>query len=311
VVIAQQAGRGGGQPGEGDAAVGGTAAQDAGAALPPRPVTTGEPLPMGWPPYVDASLVIAELEPFQRYLESVTGRPVPFVVCATYGDCAERLGRGELSFAALPPLLYVMTAEALDGLELLAIKEYDGADSYSGWLMVRDDLGAVTLADLAGRTFCFTDESSTSGYFLPRQYLREHGYDPDAFVGDVHWSGQHLQALRDVLAGHCDVVATYNGAVYSASEEGISVGRLQLVATTGRIPQDAMVAAPDVAPETRALFREALLAFDPRAHTGAPFVGTLQRITGFEAADDTLFDSLRRALNGTRAYDSSNPAFPP
>jgi eukaryotic-like serine/threonine-protein kinase len=274
-------------------------------------VFEGEPLPVGWPPYVDRELVIAELEPFQDYLQSWLERPMPFEVCDTYADCAERLGRGELAFAALPPLLYVTTADALEGLELLAIKEYDGAHSYAGWLMVRDDVGVSRLGELEGRTFCYTDENSTSGYFLPRQYLREQGYDPDRFVGRVHWSGQHLQALRDVLSGRCDVVATYNGAVYSASDEGVGVGRLHLVATTGVIPQDAMVAAPHVPPETRARFREALLAFDPEAHTGEPYVGAVQRITGFQPAEDGLYDALRRASNGAGPSDSGVPPFPP
>jgi ABC-type phosphate/phosphonate transport system substrate-binding protein len=85
------------------------------------------------------------------------------------------------------------------------------------------------------------------------------------------------------------------------------VGRLQLIETTGRIPQDAIVAAAWVDAETRELLRQALLAFDPEAHTGHSRVGAVQRITGFVPADDSFYLPLRRAVQGADDGRGSSP----
>lgn len=267
-----------------------------------RPVFEGPPIRFGWPPYVDPELLLEDVSPMRVYLEDTLERPVEFVVTDTYAECGERLIQGDFDYAALPPLLYVRTMSAEPGLHLLSVKEFDGAASYEGWLMARQGSGIIDLSGLEGRRFCLTDPNSTSGYFLPRAHLRRNGYDPDEFIGEIHWSGQHLQAIRDLLADRCDAVATYNGAVLGSHAEA-DIGRLTFIATTGTIPQDVIVARADIAPEQLELFAQALLDLDPQAQLGIPRIGTIQRITGFKLIDDEAFEPLRLELE----YDEARP----
>jgi phosphate/phosphite/phosphonate ABC transporter binding protein len=270
-----------------------------------RPPVSGDPLPFGIPPYLDPEEMAADLLSFQYYLESEIGRPIPFVITDTYADCAARVRSGELAFAALPPLLYVRTKLAEPDLEILAIKQFDGADGYDGYLMVFDDSPARTLADLEGSSFCFTDPDSTSGAFLPVAFIREHGFDPDTFIGETYWSGSHLNSLRAIIQGRCDVVATYNAAYLSGTEAGIPVGNLRIFAITGHVPQDAIVASPLTPPDLVRQLQRVLLAFDPMEHLGVERAGGEgQRITGFSPARDADFDTLRQAVLREQAAEA-------
>ena len=262
--------------------------------IPPGPALEGPSLVVGWPPYVEADLLLDDIAPLRDYLEQRLGQPIEFAVADSYEACSFSVRSGEYDFAALPPLLYIDTQAAEPGIDLLAIKEFDGARSYDGWLMVSADSSARTLADLRGKTFCFPDENSTSGYFLPLHFLRQNGIDPDQFIGEVVWSGNHFRALQDAVAGRCEVVATYNGAVFSAGSEGIPVGGLRVLAITGVIPQDVIVASPETTEADRARFTNALLDFDPMDDLNIERVGVVQRVTGFSVVDDAIFDDLRQ-----------------
>ncbi len=259
-------------------------------------VLSGEPLPLGWAPTVDPEVLIEEVEPLHRYLERATGRPVPLVMTRDYRELSQMLLDEEIAFASLPPRLYLETEKSDDEIEILALKEFDGAVSSDALLLVRMDSAVRLLEDLRGSTFCFIDELSTSGYFLPRFFLEKQGEDPDEFIGDVHFSGDHLQAMRDLIEGECDAAAVYSGAFLSADQFGIRTGRMRNLAVTGHIPQDTMTAGSHVSPVDRELVRGALLAFDPTEEFGVERLGTTQRITGFSATTRESFQPLREIL---------------
>ncbi|MFU8802254.1 MAG: phosphate/phosphite/phosphonate ABC transporter substrate-binding protein, partial [Bradymonadaceae bacterium] len=260
------------------------------------PILIGEPLPLGWAPTVDPDVLVNEVRPLHEYLERTTGRPMPLILAADYGELSEMLREGKIAFAVLPPLLYVRTKVAEPGVELLALKEFDGGTSSDAILLVHMQSNIRSLEDLEGKTFCFVDPNSTTGYFLPREYIRSQGYDPEEFVGKVHWSGDHLQALRDLSAKTCDAAATYSGAFLSGDEFGIPIGRLRQLAIIGHVPQDIVTAGPGVDPLDRQKISDALIAFDPMTHMGIKRLGDNQRITGFQKALESDFDLLRSAV---------------
>lgn len=261
------------------------------------PVLIGEPLAIGWAPTVDPLVLTEEVRPLHQYLESATGRPMPLILAGDYHELSEMLQQGKIAFAVLPPLLYVRTKTAQPDIELLAYKEFDGGTSSDGLLLVHMRSNIRTLDDLEGKTFCFVDLNSTTGYFLPRQYIRDQGHDPDTFIGKIHWSGDHLQALRDLGEQRCDAAATYSGAFLSADSVGVPIGQIRQLAIIGHIPQDIVSSGPNVDPVDRQKVLDALVSFDPQKVLGIPRLGENQRITGFQAALDSDFDKLRAIVN--------------
>jgi len=108
-------------------------------------------------------------------------------------------------------------------------------------------------------------------------------------------SGEHLAAMRDLSAKRCDAAAVYSGAYLSANQQGIRVGSMRVLAVTGRVPQDVVVAAPGVPAAQVARLREWLLDFKPQRDIQAPRIGTVLGISGFGRYDASEFDRIREA----------------
>ena len=152
------------------------------------------------------------------------------------------------------------------------------------------------MADLKGKRICYPDRSSTTGFALPRAFLKREGFDPDKGFREVVFSGNHTSALRDLTDDKCDVAGTYSGALLGADEQGIPVSRLRVLAITGRTPHDTIVTGPKTARQDVASVKAALLSFDPQEDLGVTRVGEFERVTGFVEAPDRAYADLRAAL---------------
>jgi ABC-type phosphate/phosphonate transport system substrate-binding protein len=129
------------------------------------------------------------------------------------------------------------------------------------------------------------------------------GMDPDVAAARHRFSGDHLQVLRDLLGGACDVGATFSGAYLAAGAAGVAVGRLRVLAVTGRSPQDAICAGPGATAAESDAVKSALLRFDPRRDADAGALGEVQRITGFTAGSDGAYTQLRTTLQSAGMLD--------
>lgn len=268
-------------------------AGDAGTADVEAIKLEGPPLRFGWAPTVDPAVLRKETAPLQAYLQRELKRPVKVVLADSYADLSKRLRANEVEFASMPPLLYTRTRLAEPKIDVMAIKEFDGAHRSDGYLLVPQASPITRLKQLEGKKFCLTNRNSTTGFFLPRHYLRSQGYEPDEFIAEIHWSNEHMQLLRDLIDGKCDAAATYSGAFLTGGDFGVAVGKLRLLAITGYTPQDAIVAAPGVTNKERDTFAKALLRFDPMRDAGVKSLGMSQRITGFAIPERERFDQLR------------------
>jgi serine/threonine-protein kinase len=267
-------------------------------ADPPAPLV-GAPLRLIMAPVMDPKVISDESEPLRGYLEAQFHRPVHILVAPSYEDTSRALLAGDVQLASMPPYLYVVTRQKDPRVEVLVFKAFDGALGTDGVLLVHEQSGVNTVQDMVGKRFCYTDRESTTGWLLPRAFLKSVGLDPDLSFGSVRLTGDHLTLLRDLNAGLCDVGATYSGAYVSADRAGISVGRMRVLAVTGRCPQDAIIAGPGATPEERQMVRAALLQFDPRRDLRVPYVGNVQRLTGFVAAEDAAYDPMRVAIRAS------------
>jgi phosphate/phosphite/phosphonate ABC transporter binding protein len=256
---------------------------------------SGAPLVMGWPPTFDSDLLLAEVEPLRLYLEAHLERPVRFIVSSDYDALAVMLRSGEVQFAMLTPLLMVRTLAVDPRIQPVVLRTYDGAVGSDAYLVVRQDPSIQRLDDLRGKRFCFTDPSSTSGYFLPNAFISQSGFNPERFIGSIQWSGDHFQVLRDLIDGKCEAAALFSGAWINADRRGIPVSQLRMLTVTGHSPQDTVCAAPDADPDEVATLKALLLAFDPQQVTGNPRLGETQRITSFVEPRPEMFSSLRAA----------------
>lgn len=258
------------------------------------PALIGPPLRFVVAPTVERDVMRGELAPFLRWLEKALGRPVELTIAESYQHSGELVTSAAADIALLPPLLFVRTFAREPRLQPLALRLYDGSRASDGYLLVRDDAPYTSAVELRGRTVCLADRGSTTGFLLPRIWMRKAGLDPDEDVRTV-LSGDHTASLRDLSEGKCDAAAVYSGAYLSAQERGIRVGQLRVLGITGRVPQDVLAAGPHVPAAEAKRVGEALISFEPQRDIGAPRIGAVLGISGFAPFDPADFTVIRQA----------------
>lgn len=262
-------------------------------------------LRLGLPSSFPAEIARRELAGLARYLQRELGRPVELVVPETYEELRRKLLHGELDLANLPPLQFVLARRQHPGLKGLVTSTYDGASRYQSFLVTRQESPIVALEDLRGRRVCYVDPGSTSGYLLPRHFLRQRGLDPDTLFSSTRFSGNHLAVMQDVLRGRCDVGAIYSIAFLGASRNGVAGPRLRMVAVAGQLPYDVFCASPGLDEGTARRFAEALLRLDPQRELRRSNLGPTFRIDGFVRPDISQYDAVDRAARREGAFDAS------
>jgi phosphonate transport system substrate-binding protein len=216
----------------------------------------------------------------------------------SYDGVVTALKDGSAAFGILPPFLFITARKELPGLVPLATKLVDGSAGSDGVILVREESDIQTMADLKGKTFCFPDKKSTTGYVLARAAMVQAGLNPDVDL-TAHFSGNHTQVMQDLATNVCVAGATYSGGYLAADRAGIKVARTRQLAITGRSPQDMVVASPTASSVDRTILATALLALDPKKSLGQETVGVLERISGFTVPRLADYDALEKLLPAT------------
>ncbi|PID39737.1 MAG: hypothetical protein CSA65_07190 [Proteobacteria bacterium] len=230
-----------------------------------------------------------------RYLERTIDRRVELAITKTYGDLAPRLVSGDISVASMSPLQFVRMRNAHPEVPMLAAVLNEGSSTYQAYLLVRTDSAIRALKDARGTRICYVDRGSASGYLMARYYLRQKGLDPERDFSTTVLSGSHEQVLRDLIAGRCDIGATFSEAYRNARKLKIPSSALKILCTTADLPLDVVCASPKLSTELRRKLKEALLAFVPQRDLGRAMVSDLFPITRFVIPSPKPFEALRAA----------------
>ena len=257
----------------------------------------------GWPdklvfaatPYFGVEKIKAEFEPLTQFLTDRLGLPVEFRFIETYSEMIRRMSGPEIHLAVLSPLSFVTAKKSNPGLILLATQIANGAPTYSAYIVARADQGVETVDDLSGKKFGFVDRQSTSGYLYPRAWMAARGIVPSEFFSEVIYAGDHEKLIAMVADGTVDAGATSSSAYRIARTENPSIGALAILAKTGRIPYDAVVASAGLHPDLVDKVRNALLGLSTRGAEGRRVLGGPTNINGFVPAEQALYDEVRMA----------------
>ena len=113
---------------------------------------------------------------------------------------------------------------------------YQNRPVYFADVIVAADRDRLTLNDLAGKTFCYNDRGSNSGYNLLRQRFMQGGYPP-GFFGQTLPSGSHQQSMQWVAAGRADC-ATIDSVVLEQEFRDFPdlAKRLRVIESLGACP---------------------------------------------------------------------------
>ncbi len=184
---------------------------------------------------------------------------------------------------------------------------------YHGCVMTRTDSGARRLEDFNGRTFAFSDETSTSGHIFPRLTLERAGVQ----LGRVYYAGGHPNVVQAVWDGKAlGGAAFYSPPNRQQREEGLFVGdarylllrrmadeatrlaflnEVRVLRLTDPIPNDLCAIRRDFPAVTWRRFEDSLMRFLDTEEGKATFFDLLAAV-GVTRSSDSQFDGFRAAV---------------
>lgn len=232
-----------------------------------------------------------------------------------YVAVVEAFGAGRADFAALNTFGYVLGHE-IKGYPmeaaLMVLRGENGDErTYCAQIVVRADSGIERLEDLAGRSFAFTDPSSSAGFLLPMRLFRKHGIA----LGNVVFAHKHDSVISMVYQGQVDAGATYyspprlvegpDGIVEIARDARSRVlhqypdviEKVRILAFTDHVVNEPWVIRSDLDPDPerdraiREAVVEALLEFT-RTPEGTAIIDKLYNVRAVTAVDNAEYAAL-------------------
>lgn len=122
-------------------------------------------------------------------------------------------------------------------------ERYRDRPVYFSDIIVNTDSSLTTFDDLAGKTLCYNDPGSNSGYNLVRQKLIQAGY-PSSFFGNTIQSGSHQLSIRLVVDSLADCSAIDSTVLEQELQDSPELSdRLRVIESIGPCPIPPVVAS--------------------------------------------------------------------
>jgi phosphonate transport system substrate-binding protein len=143
------------------------------------------------------------------YLGQQSGIPLELVTGLAYTSINQMLEAGAVDYGFICGYPYILAHDQpVPKVQLVAAPvpkdpRYLHKPVYFSDLVVRKDSPFKTMQDLRGRTYVYNEETSNSGYNMPRSYLVKLGLT-HGFFGKVLRSGSHEASIRMVAQGLAD-----------------------------------------------------------------------------------------------------------
>ncbi len=219
---------------------------------------SGQTVSEGAEPFVISAIPDQDPEKLQRryglltdYLEEELGVPVEYQPVTDYAASVTAFRVGDVDMVWYGGLTGVQARLQVEKAQAIAQRELDA--EFQSVFIANKDAGIEPfnsidgLTALAGRTFTFGSESSTSGRLMPQFYLNQAGLTLDDFEGEVGFSGSHDATIDLVEAGSFEAGAL-NEQVWSSRVEAgeVDLDRVQEIWRTPAYYDYHWVIRPEV-----------------------------------------------------------------
>ena len=260
--------------------------------------------------------VVSIWEGFKAYF-SRRGLDFDFVLFSNYERQVESHLAGHFHVAWNSPLAWVRTRRLARarGAKVEAVAMRDTDRDLTSVVVVRNDSGVGSVADLRGRRVAVGAIDSPQATLLPLSHLRARGLVPGEDFEVVYHDrlgvkhGDHIggerEAARALLSGGADAACMIDGNLLLFVGEGtLPAGATRVLTQTGPYDHCNFTVAPGAPPELVSRFRELLLGMsyeDPEVRPLLDLEGLKVwregRLEGYEA--------LERAVDEAGFYDAN------
>jgi phosphate/phosphite/phosphonate ABC transporter binding protein len=166
----------------------------------------------------------------------------------------EAICDGETSLATMWAFHYLLASEQdCANVEYIWVAYSD--INYGGMIVTPAGSDISELSDLAGKTLCIPEYTSTSAWLIPSLEMRAAGIDPDSSQITIVESGDHYSVLEDVLAGACDAGSAFYDARGGSDIVDVE-DKLIIIVETASIPNHNISFATTINDETSQILRQ-------------------------------------------------------
>lgn len=195
--------------------------------------------------------------PFLTYLQQATGYRFELVITGVGENLSEKLGQGQVDFAAIGAVSYIKSKERYDvkavarGLNALNRAEYRSL------IITATDSKIQRIEQLVGKRIAFGDANSTQGHLIPRIDLLKHEIELDD-LATYEYTGSHNNCADAVINGRFDACGIQDTMGYHLQERGMA----KVIHSSEYYPSSGIAAHGGVLPEVVEKVRRALVEFD-------------------------------------------------
>jgi phosphate/phosphite/phosphonate ABC transporter binding protein len=265
-------------------------------------VDAQRPLRLALSPALGVVAARLQGERVAAWLKKRLDRDVRPVVVADYQALVDAIAEGEVDFAWIPPVAFVLAAER--GAGLVAVAQRFGRPMYESAIIVRADSTLTTLADLRGRSIGFVDRSSASGYLFAADLIAHELGPLDQVLGEQHVQGSHKAVCEAVLRGWVDAGTTYvvrnqDATIMNSGWLDLidrAPGELRVLAYTVPIPGDAIAHRPGLASGLVERVAKTLVEIDATDVEGRGVLTEVFHTSGMVRADLRIYDAVRATM---------------
>ena len=245
-------------------------------------------------------------------IEQETGVTVEFQNASDYAAVIEGMRAGQVDIGSFGPFSYVIAKDSGVDIEPVAAPTSDPnvAPAYTSLAYVKQDSDINSLEDLEGKTVCFVDQASTSGYLVPMKGLMDVGIDMDSDIEQV-LAGGHDASLLSLDSDTCDAAFAHDTMLQTLEGSGqVEPDSLRSVWESDPITEDPITVnnsslSPELAEQISTVVRD--MANKP-ALVEAGICESEEDCTlpeeiewGYLPVEDSDFDPIRQLCEVTQA----------
>jgi phosphonate transport system substrate-binding protein len=293
----------------------------------PNPVTVkagdlgsaDNPLVMAFVPSGDAGKIAKASSAIADCLGKMTGLSFKVQTGTSYAAAIEAMGAGKAQIGFLSTFAILIAEEkygvipALANLRKYSTNDVDPDKDLKGQLepfykgqFIASDPNVKQLTDLKGKSFCFVDPTSASGYIIPRIQLKAAGVDPDKDFKATTNAGSHPNVAIAVYKGDCDAGITFIDVMTDAAANLKATypditDKVHAFADTVKIPNDGVQYVKTLDPAVQKFITSALMAMskDPG---GKATLASLYSLNAFQEIDASFYNDFANLVKSA-GYD--------
>ena len=240
---------------------------------------------------------VRQYRPFLAFLEERLsqrlGKPVTIKMSISkqYVEAVRQLAEGKIDLARFGPASYVRAKQLNPGIRIVAIETKKGNKRFSGVIVVHRDSPFQSLEELAGLTFAFGDQLSTTGRYLAQAQLLGAGITSVDLRG-FSYLGRHDLVGEAVGARKFAAGALKQSTFRTLVAKGVPIR----VLVSFENVTNPWLASADLDLEILQAIRDVMLA--PQN------VEIIRNISnnGFLPSDDADFNLIREAIEQSRSF---------